>query len=317
MTHKDLLLALSLSVFLALIGQASAQIIVPGGVPQPNANTEALKKVAEALAQRGGKPALHWGGARLEKVSPELQTQLGLEENAGLVVAAVDANSIGAKAGLKANDVLVKIGAKDVPGDPVGFANLVKDLGEKVQIDLVVVRKGKQETIKGAKMPALVQSGGIGGGGIGGRGGLGGIGIGGAPGFPGMPGIGGGLPGIGFGGMHAGKVKKFHIELEINGADVIRDQDGDTFTGTYAKGDLKISVTGKLENGQAKLSEITVQEGKESKKYTTSRDVPAKHHDAIRQLLPSPLTNLMIFPAIPNLQGFPGLHDLPGFDNKR
>jgi len=320
------LLALGVSALLSLAGQASAQIIVPGGkVPPIDGIPPQLQKQLQEIFQRaaagqgqpgirGGKAGMRWGGLRLEKASPELQTQLGLEANEGLVIAAVDPNSVGAKAGVKASDVLLKIGATPVPNDAVGFAKLVKDQKENEPLDLVVIRNGKEQTIKAAKMPALVQNVVGPGGGIRGGGGFGGLGgIGGAGGAPGLP----GMPGIAFGGLQTGKLKKLHVELEIDGAEVIRDQDGDTFSGKYVKGDLKITLSGKLENGQSKISEITIQEGKDSKKYTSPKEVPAQHRAAIQQMLPSPFTNLMIMPAIPNLQGFPGLPDVSPFFDKR
>ncbi len=293
MNRKLSLLAIGVCGVLSLTSQAPAQT-----KPIQKQLEEALRRegiVPDQPGIRGGRTHLRWGGLRLEKPSADLQGQLGLEENEGLVVAAVDVNSIGAKAGLKANDVLVKIGATQVPNDPAGFAKLVKDQKANEPIDLVVVRLGKEETIKGAKMPALVQS--IGGG----------IGR--------MPGIvGPRIPVMPINPLMPGKLDKLHMEMTVNGAKLVKDQDGDKFTGNYVKDELKISVAGKIENGQNKISEITVQQGKETRKYTSVNDVPAQHRAMIQQLLPSPFANLMTLP-FPDMPAFPGFPMIPGIDN--
>jgi len=92
--------------------------------------------------------------------------------------------------------------------------------------------------------------------------------------------------------------------MTMNGAKIVRKQNNDEFSGEYSKGDLKIAVNGKVENGQAKPAEITVTEGKESKKYTNLRDVPAQHRIVIQQLLPSAVNNMMLMPLFPD---FPDL----------
>lgn len=250
--------------------------------------------------------AMVWGGVQLKKVAADEQEKLGLPENEGLVIAAVDANSIGDKAGLKANDVLVKINNKMVPSDPTAFAKLVKDQDPAEAMDLVVLRNGKEETIKNARMPALVQT----------------------PITRRNPAIGGLMfrpnmmvPGMqlnprnprlpfpgGFGGL-----PNMNVEMNINGAKISKRLTGADFSGEYAKDELRITVAGKLENGAAKTSEITIQEGKETKKYNAIGDVPAAHRPMVQQLMPSTLNNLFL--PLQQLQNFPGLPVIPGNDN--
>lgn len=304
MIRRFLGLAVGVSTLL-LAGQAFGQVIVPQAprVQIPNLpglplELQELLNPAVVQGKAGGKFAagtMSWGGVQLKKVPPELQEKLGLPENEGLLVMAVGAKSVGEKAGLKANDVLLKINNKAVPSDANGFITLVKDHKAADPLDLVVVRDGKEETIKGVKMPVAVA----------------------AP-------KGGALVRPGFGGLvvprininprvpnnpfQPGTIKNLHIEMNVNGATIIRKQKDNDFSGEYSKDDLKITVSGKVENGQAKPSEITVTEGKETKKYTSVTDVPAQHRLMLQQLMPSPLTGLMLFPALP---AFPEL--LPGF----
>jgi PDZ domain len=296
MNRKLSLLSVGLCVVVSVTDQASAQ--TPDLQKQLQ---EAFQRAAAAQAQpgvRGGRSQLRWGGVRLEKPSPELQAQLGLEEKVGLVVAAVDPTSAGDKAGLKVNDVLLKIGATPVPNDVAGFAKLVKDQKADDPVDLVVIRKGKEETLKGAKMPAQVQNTVVGGG------------VGRLPGI-----VGPRIPPLQINPLlMPGKLDKLHMEMTVNGAKVVRDQDGDKFTGSYVKDELKINVAGKIENGQNKISEITVQQGKETSKYTTVNDVPAQHRPMIQQLLPSPFANLMTLP-FPDMPAFPAFPMIPGIDD--
>lgn len=303
---------LTIGVALALAGGASAQIPTPKieGLPPDLQKQlqEAFQRAGQGMPGGGarGVQGARWGGLRLEKPSPELRAQLGLDEKEALVVAGVDKNSLGDKAGVKANDVLLKIGKQAVPSDLTEFAKLVKEQKSNEPTDLVVIRKGKEETIKSAKMPVVVQNvgGGAGGlGGIGGAGGFGGGGIGGAGGFGGI----GGFPANPF---LPGKLTKLHMEFDVNGGKLVKDQDGDKFSGEFSKDDLKIAVNGTLENGLPKIGEITVREGKEAKKYTSPRDVPAQHRAMVQQLLPSPFTGLMtmpMMPLMPDLPLFPGL----------
>ena len=110
MHRKASIFALGLVVLL-LPGPIFAQAFVP---PQriPKVNLDRLQLELQQEFERvfGQPPAgfqpngrrwdgLRWGGVQLKKVSPELQEKLGLPENEGLLVAAVDANSAGAKIG--------------------------------------------------------------------------------------------------------------------------------------------------------------------------------------------------------------------------
>jgi len=266
------------------------------GFPQPNRRLPATPS------------ALTWGGMQLKKVGADQQEKLGLPENEGLVVAAVAANSVAGKAGLKANDVLVKINNNAVSSDATAFAKLVKEQNAAEPMDLVVLRDGKEETIKNATMPAVVQ-------------------------MPStvrqIPAFGNmqlqrlplAIPGARFNGRLPfengllGKAQNMNVEMMINGAKVSKRQNGDDFSGSYVKDELRITVAGKLENGVAKTSEISIQEGKDTKKYNTVNDVPVQHRPMVQQLLPVTLNNFF-FPLrqLQDLQNFPGLPVIPGID---
>src|SRR5262249_38685607 len=156
---------------------------------------------------------------------------------------------------------------------------LVKDQKVDQNADLVVVRQGKEQTLKGAKMPAIAQNvlpgvGGAGRPGIGGKGGIGGIG------------------GIQIGRLPnplLGNVENFHLEMTVNGAKTLQKYDAEKYSGEYSKDGLKITIAGKMQNGRPLQPDVvTVTEGKEAKKYDALKDVPVQHRIVVQQLMPSP-----------------------------
>src|SRR5207247_5287043 len=133
-----------------------------------------------------------------------LTEQLDLPKGQGLVVDNVQDESAAAKAGIKANDILLELAGKVVPANPRDFVKMLDDVKAEKPVDVTVLRKGKRETIKGLSLPeAKAEAGqpgpfrGFPGGAPGGFPG----GAGAPGGFPGGAGApGGALPPGGFGG---------------------------------------------------------------------------------------------------------------------
>lgn len=92
-------------------------------------------------------------GVRLEKPTPVLADQLDLPDDKCLVVAAVVPNSPAEKAGIKLNDILLEIGGKAVPADSFELQKLMQGFKANEKVDLVLMRKGKKETLKGISLP--------------------------------------------------------------------------------------------------------------------------------------------------------------------
>jgi hypothetical protein len=93
-------------------------------------------------------------GVRLEKPTPVLIDQLDLPADKSLVVASVMPNSPADKAGVKPNDILLEIGGKPVPTDAIELQRLMQSLKVDEKVDVVLMRKGKKETLKGISLPA-------------------------------------------------------------------------------------------------------------------------------------------------------------------
>jgi hypothetical protein len=93
-------------------------------------------------------------GLHLNVPPAALRQQLGLAKDTGLVIDKVNDDSAAGKAGLKTYDILVQFDGKAVPSDVAGFRKLLAGDAPGSAVDVVVVRQGKQETVKGLTLPA-------------------------------------------------------------------------------------------------------------------------------------------------------------------
>jgi hypothetical protein len=297
---------------------------------------EELRKAMEQLRQQGGgglrvmpllpnRPGLNVNraglaagsrfGGRLEEPTATLAEQLELPKGQGLVLEDVAADSPAARAGLKSHDILLELNGKPVPNNPDEFAKQLDAVKADAKVEVVVLRKGKKETVKDVPLPeakapdqpnlrrglqfqfpnipALPGRGGNGLPGIGGAGGLPGLpglpGIGGGlPRMPGLPGIGGagglpglpGLPGIGGNGFPGlpGLPGAFG-----NGATTIQ-RNNDNFTATHEGDGVTLTVTGTVQGNQPKVSEVTVTEDGKTTRYSGLDKVPDPHRDQAQKL---------------------------------
>jgi hypothetical protein len=94
-------------------------------------------------------------GLRLERPTPVLVDQLDLPAERALVVAMVMPDSPAAKAGVRVNDILLEIGGKEVSSNALELQRQMQEIKADEKVDIVVMRKGKKETIKGVAVPAL------------------------------------------------------------------------------------------------------------------------------------------------------------------
>jgi hypothetical protein len=97
----------------------------------------------------GGQPRL---GVRVDRPSDALADQLDLKKGQGLVILDVVPDTPAAQAGLKPHDVLVELNGKPVANDRDAFAGMVEGIKSDTPVDAKVIRKGKEETVKGIKL---------------------------------------------------------------------------------------------------------------------------------------------------------------------
>jgi C-terminal processing protease CtpA/Prc len=104
-----------------------------------------LPSPAARLALEGGRLGAKYTG----QINEALRTQLGLEKGKGQLITSVVKDRAAEKAGLKVHDVLLKLDGKDVPGDYLGFRKLLEGIkGGDTPVEAVIVRQGKQQTVK-------------------------------------------------------------------------------------------------------------------------------------------------------------------------
>jgi beta-lactamase regulating signal transducer with metallopeptidase domain len=160
--------------------RAVAPIARPGQIEQPDLDKEIdqaqelIRRYLEAMTARmqaGGfqEPGVFIGppgamrpfgrvsggrlGVRVEKPSDVLASQLELPNGQGLVCVDVPADSPAGKAGIKPNDILLEVAGKPVPNNRDEFVKGLKEVKPDTPVDIVVMRKGKKETLKGVKLP--------------------------------------------------------------------------------------------------------------------------------------------------------------------
>jgi hypothetical protein len=233
---------------------------------------------------------LGWGGMTLEPAGEALRDQLSIPADQGLIVASVEADSPAAKAGFKKYDVLVKVNGQGVPGTPTTALKALEAVKADTPADLVVVRKGKEEAIKGIKLPQAAMSnptpfgpaGGFNPGAFGPGGGFNPL----PPNFQPFP-PGGGLKPLPL----PFKPGNLNLNGVVNGARVTVNRNDDQFTAELDKDKVHITVRGKVDGKQARADEITVKDGDETKKYQKVEDVPQAYRDQVNQLLQSVVGN--------------------------
>ncbi len=88
-----------------------------------------------------------WLGVKIQTVTDEISSALGVPPNTGALVAAITPDGPAAKGGILAGDVIVKFGQEDV-ATMRNLPRLVARAPIDEQVDVEVVRKGEHKTLK-------------------------------------------------------------------------------------------------------------------------------------------------------------------------
>jgi beta-lactamase regulating signal transducer with metallopeptidase domain/membrane-associated protease RseP (regulator of RpoE activity) len=124
----------------------------PDGRALAGADNVKAWAVLSAAQQRGRL------GVRADAPGALLSEQLNLPKDQGLVITEVFDNSVAQKAGLKVNDILLKINQQPVSNEPDKLVKQVADIKSDTPFDIVVLRRGKQETIQNVRLADLQPS---------------------------------------------------------------------------------------------------------------------------------------------------------------
>ncbi len=233
-----------------------------------------------------------------------LAEQLDLPKGQGLAIEEVRPDSAAAKVGLKAHDIILELAGKPVSSDLGDFQQQLAAIPANKPVEVLVLRRGRRETLKGLQLPEskTIRSGsGVGiGASRGLPGGAAGMGLGAGQGLGGgvigAPGGGGFLaPGALLGGgqgllssgtfLPDGQIKPFLPGAAGQGVMTTTFRTDDRFTSRHEEGSLVITVTGKVADGQANVSEIQVQDGRDSHHYKSLDTVPEAYRDKAKRLV--------------------------------
>ena len=136
----------------------------PGGFPRlPNMrgfpkglfpNIPGLKPRRGGLDTQPRAPLQPVEGLKVKKPTEEMINQPDLPKGKGMVIEEVDGDSPASKLGLKLHDILLEIDGKPVPNDMKEFHDMLAKLDPEKKVDVIVLRKGRNETIKDVQIPA-------------------------------------------------------------------------------------------------------------------------------------------------------------------
>src|SRR6476469_8599604 len=88
-----------------------------------------------------------WLGVRIQQVTDEIAESLNIKPARGALVAGVDDKGPAKPAGIEPGDVVVRFDGKDIK-DPKDLSRVVADTAVDKEVDVVVIRKGAEETKK-------------------------------------------------------------------------------------------------------------------------------------------------------------------------
>jgi serine protease Do len=135
-----------------LISPTGANIGVGFAIP-----VDEIVPVVETL-KKGARPERGYLGIGIKPVTPELADALGLEKNRGEVIGTIRTGEAAEKAGLKVDDIVLKVGGRDITPEQT-LSYLVANIKPGTKVDLDILRKGSPMKIAAtvAKRPTEEQ----------------------------------------------------------------------------------------------------------------------------------------------------------------
>ena len=97
--------------------------------------------------QKFGELRRGWLGVRIQQVTDEIAESLSIKPARGALVAGIDDKGPAKPAGIEPGDVVIRFDGKDIK-DPKDLSRVVADTAVGKEVDVVVIRKGKEETRK-------------------------------------------------------------------------------------------------------------------------------------------------------------------------
>jgi hypothetical protein len=211
-------------------------------------------------------------GIMIEPVPDLLREQVEIPANAGQVVKEVVPGSVAEKVGMKVNDIVIEFNGKSVPVDSREFVQMVLDHKANVETTIVVIRKGKKETIKGVKLPEVKAQ---------------------APAF--QPNIDAAIVGD-VDKLLKELVEQRGIALDLDLTDFgkqgialdVADADGNgTFSIQSSRNGVEITITGSRNGKEKQVKSIKIKEGDTTVEVESVDKVPEQYREVVQKLLKS------------------------------
>jgi len=208
-----------------------------------------------------------------------------------VVIIHVDAKSAAEKAGLKPNDILLEFDDKPVHHDVSELPKIIGETKAGVSVNVIILRKGKKETITGLRLPenkgqtlmrvrpvgplrvtvqpaVTFQADQL------------------LPAVRALEGVGAGLgggPGAGV-GRGPGGIRTNVTVTDSKGVFTTLFRNDDRFTARHQEGTLVITLTGRVAKGKAEITEIAVEDGTKTHTYDKIDEVPERYRDKVKNL---------------------------------
>jgi serine protease Do len=125
----------------AIISPSGGSIGIGFAVPSK------VVQMVTAQIQQFGEIRRGWLGVKIQQVTDEIAESLNLKPVRGALVAGIDDKGPAKPAGIEPGDVVVKFDGKDVK-DPKDLSRVVADTAVGKEVDVVIIRKGKEESRK-------------------------------------------------------------------------------------------------------------------------------------------------------------------------
>jgi serine protease Do len=97
--------------------------------------------------QKFGELRRGWLGVRIQPVTEEIAESLSIKPARGALVAGIDDKGPAKPAGIEPGDVVIRFDGKDIK-DPKDLSRVVADTAVGKDVEVVIIRKGKEETRK-------------------------------------------------------------------------------------------------------------------------------------------------------------------------
>ncbi|MFZ2099804.1 MAG: DegQ family serine endoprotease [Oricola sp.] len=124
----------------AIFSPSGGNVGIAFAVPASVAQDVVKQLMKDGNVQRG------WLGVAIQPVTDDIAESLGLKRTIGALVADPQQGGPGAKAGIKAGDIITAVNGKEIK-DPRELAREIAAIDPGTEVDVTLMRRGKEQTV--------------------------------------------------------------------------------------------------------------------------------------------------------------------------